>query len=753
MCKKSMYLLGVCLILGAVNYASADLVGHWAFDEGQGTIAYDSSGNGHDGTLRGNPQWAVGKINGALELDGDGDYVEVPDHESLHLWERFTLTAWIYQMESRSSRIIDKIGAGTSNGPHLDTHPGTTLRSCAGNCVSSTSDYTLNEWHHVAVTFDDGDVKLYIDGALAGEGIVPSPLAGNTLSLRIGAASDGGSLFHGLIDDAAVFNHALAEAEILAAMAGIGSAEFAANPNPKDAAFDLPRDVVLGWEAGEFAAAHDVYLGTVFEDVNTASRDNPLDVLVRQSQADTTYTPPVVLEYGQTYYWRVDEVNAAPDSTIFKGETWSFAVEPVAYPVEDVIATSNGTSQTSASPENTVNGSGLDENDGHSVESSDMWLASPPAEGDLYIEYEFDNVCKLYQMLVWNYNVQFELLLGFGVRDVTVEYSENGTDWAVLGDLQFAQGTSAAGYTANTTVDFGGVAAKYVRLTPRSAYGSTSQYGLSEVRFLHIPVNAREPEPADGAVDVSVDATLAWRAGREAVSHEVYLSTDEAAVADGTALAGTVSEASCAADALDLDATYYWKVTEVNEAASPSAWAGSVWSFATQEFLVVDDFESYNDDDNAIFDSWIDGWTNGTGSTVGYLTEPFAEQTIVHGGAQSMPLAYDNASASDTSEADLALMPGQDWSRAGVATLTLYFRGAADNDAAQVFATINGTRVDYDGDADALTKLAWTTWNIDLASLGINLTNVTALTLGIEGSGFGTIYVDDIRLSRVAPPI
>ena len=141
-CEKSVHLLGICLILGAASHASADLVGHWAFDEGQGTIAYDSSGNGHHGTLHGDPQWGVGKINGALELDGDGDYVEVPDHESSRLWERFTLAAWIYQRESRSSRIIDKIGAGTSNRPHLDTHPGTTSRSCSGNCISSSTDYT-----------------------------------------------------------------------------------------------------------------------------------------------------------------------------------------------------------------------------------------------------------------------------------------------------------------------------------------------------------------------------------------------------------------------------------------------------------------------------------------------------------------------------------------------------------------------------------------------------------------------------------
>ncbi|UCD49049.1 MAG: discoidin domain-containing protein [Phycisphaerales bacterium] len=741
MCEKSVYLLGICLILGVASHASADLVGHWAFDEGQGTTAYDSSGNGHHGTLQGDPQWAVGKINGALEFDGDGDYVEVPDHESLQLWERFTLAAWIYQMESRSSRIIDKIGAGTANGPHLDTHPGTTLRSCSGTCISSTADYTLGEWHHVAVTFDDGDMTLYIDGIIAGEGSVPSPLAGNTLPLRIGAASDGGSLFHGLIDDAAVFSHALTNTEIQAAMAGIGSAELAANPNPKDAAFDMPRDVVLNWEAGEFAATHDVYFGTVFDDVNDASRAEPIDVLVSQGQAGTTYAPPAVLEYGQTYYWRVDEVNAAPDNTIFKGETWSFTVEPLAYPVEGVMATSNGISEPGTGPENTVNGSGLNENDEHSVASGDMWLAVP-GDHPLQVQYEFGNVLKLHEMLIWNYNVQFELMLGFGVKDVTVEYSEDGENWAALGDVTLNQATAKADYAANTTVDFGGVAAQYVRLTINSGYGPMGQFGLAEVRFLSIPVQAREPDPADGAVQVAVDADLSWRAGREAVSREIYLSGDPNALA----LIDTSDATTIDPGPLDLAATYYWKVDEVNEAEAVSTWEGAIWSFSTEEHMVVEDFEDYDDEDNRIYESWLDGWVNETGSTVGHLQSPFAEQTIVHGGNQSMPLFYDNTQGITVSEAERNLEVPMDWTVHGIKTLSVAFAGAADNVPGQLYIKVNGTRVDYDGAVADLRVSGWLAWVIDVSALG-NIGNVSSVAIGVEGAGAsGVLYIDDIRL-------
>ena len=637
--KRLSFWTAMTIVLASVwaGSARADLVAWWTFDGNYD----DVSGNGHNGTAEGDPTFAEGQYDQAVEFNGD-DWINCGTGVTFTtLGDGGTETAcsiafWVNRSAEGDEKVCGDIDdSGWTSGGGIkaaiynnllevdmrDSDERYFSRDDATTPTGTTMD--IDTWYHIAVVFDDAadSMLIYLNGSVDRSLTVTQGMAASTIEWRIGTDTPSeGHYLYGLVDDLRLYNHALSESEVAGVMAGKGpNAEFAGNPGPADEATDVLRDMSLTWEAGEYAATHDVYLGTVFDDVNNASRDNPLDVLVSEGQNATTYTPPTVLEYGQTYYWRVDEVNAAPDNTVFQGEVWSFTVEPYAYAVEEIVASSNGTSDAGAGPDNTVNGSGLNDNDEHSMDSAGMWLASPPAEGDLYIEYEFDSVLKLYQMLVWNYNVQFEVMLGFGLKDVTVEYSENGADWMALGDVELAQGASSAGYTANTTVDFGGVAAKYVRLTVNSAYGTTGSYGLSEVRFLYIPVNAREPEPADGAVDVSVDATLAWRAGREAISHEVYLSTDEAAVADGTALAGTVGEASYAADALDLDATYYWKVTEVNEAASPSAWAGSVWSFATQEFLVVDDFESYNDDDHAIFDSWIDGWTNGTGSTVGYL--------------------------------------------------------------------------------------------------------------------------------------
>jgi len=519
----------------------------------------------------------------------------------------------------------------------------------------------------------------------------------------------------------------------------------ATEPSPADEATDIMRDVVLGWEAGSYAASHDVYFGTSFDDVNAASRANDLGVLVSQGQAAVSYDPDGLLEFGQTYYWRVDEVNAAPDNTIFKGDVWSFTAELFAYPIQNITASSNAPSDPGVGPENTINGSGLNDLDQHSTDSAAMWLAIPTTADPVYIQYEFDSVYKLHEMLVWNYNVQFELLLGFGLQNVTIEYSENGTDWTALGDVELTQATARADYAANTTVDFGGVPAKFVRLTVNSGYGMLPQYGLSEVRFLSIPAQAREPQPADGAADVSVATALDWRAGREAVSHEVYLGTDAEALAQVDAGAAT----SYTPAPLNMATTYYWRVDEVNEADEISVWPGKVWSFMTQEFIVVDDFESYTDDEGSrIYESWEDGWVNDTGSTVGYFESPFAEQDTVNSGSQSMPLYYDNSNAS-TSEATLAL--NQNWTVSGIQSLSLYFYGNADNTGGQLYVKINGTKIAYDGDAADLARPAWQPWNIDLSAAG-NVSNVTSLTIGIEGaSADGLLFIDDVRLYPKKP--
>jgi len=526
----------------------------------------------------------------------------------------------------------------------------------------------------------------------------------------------------------------------------------AKGPSPADGAIEVSRDVVLSWRPGIYAAptnGHKVYFSGNFDDVKNGI--GPI------TQSETSYDPGR-LDLSTSYYWRVDEVNGPPDYGVYEGNVWSFTTELLAYPVENITATAS-TAEAGVGPENTINGSGLDDNDLHSNEEADMWLSSAEPLG-AWIEYEFDKVYKLHQMWVWNYNQAVESILGFGFKDVTIEYSTNGTDYTTLGTtVEFARAPGKAGYAHDITIDFGSALAKYVRLTATSNWGGVlPQYGLSEVRFLYIPVNATEPYPDSGATGVEPDVVLGWKAGREAVTHDLYISTDEQAVIDGTAPVVTVAETSYGPLALDLETTHYWRVDEVNEAETPTTWESNIWSFTVADYIVVDDFESYNDldpsnpDSNRIFLTWLDGYDVPTnGSLVGYGILPFCEQSIVHSGMQSMPLSYSNTGGAAYSEAELTLSPAQNWTEASVQTLALHFHGTVGN-TGQLYVKINGSKVTYDGDAVNLTRTWWHLWNIDLASVGTNLQNVTNLSIGIDGNGAsGELLFDDIWLYRTAP--
>ncbi|MHC4074496.1 MAG: PA14 domain-containing protein, partial [Planctomycetota bacterium] len=202
---------------------------------------------------------------------------------------------------------------------------------------------------------------------------------------------------------------------------------------------------------------------------------------------------------------------------------------------------------------------------------------------------------------------------------------------------------------------------------------------------LSLPVKASSANPPAGAIDVKQTIILTWSAGDFASSHEVYFGTDGEAVrnADTSSSeykgARNLGSESYDPGKLQWDTTYYWRVDQVNDAHPDSPWAGGVWSFTTADFLIVDDFEEYTDNDaagEAIWQHWIDGFgVNANGSQVGYVLPPYAEQTVVHGGRQSMPLSYNNTAGITNSEAEKALTTTRDWTEEGVGELSIWFQG------------------------------------------------------------------------------
>ena len=109
-----------------------------------------------------------------------------------------------------------------------------------------------------------------------------------------------------------------------------------------------------------------------------------------------------------------------------------------------------------------------------------------------------------------------------------------------------------------------------------------------------------------------------------------------------------------------------------------------------------------------------------------------------------MPLYYDNTGG-DASQTDRKWAAPQDWSSNGIETLIINFFGDPNNTGTSVFAEINGKKVTYPDNAD-LKKASWHQWPIDLAALGINLSAVTTMSIGVEGAG---APVDGVVLGKV----
>ncbi|NQV36161.1 MAG: discoidin domain-containing protein [Phycisphaeraceae bacterium] len=774
----------LCLSSSHAQIDPQSMVGAWLFDEGTGSLAKDGSGHGYDADLVDNPTWTQGIRGQGLEFQG-GSYLEIRNSaENLAFGgtATFTITAWV--KNQGGGTVLGKYNAGIIGAHFLQLDAAGIVgfdRESPPWIVYGSKALPSNEFGHVAATYDGTTLRIYVDGELDIEQDWGSQSTDTQTPVLIGARHSSGSpteFFDGVIDEVAIFDVALTQEQIREIMKGLPMESKASAPIPEDETTDVVRDTSLSWTATDGAATHDVYFGMSWEDVNAAGADAPLDVLVSEGQVATTYTPEGVLAFGESYFWRIDEVNGAPDYTVTRGNIWSFQAEPYSIPIpgSTIAVTASSYPNQFSLPEKTIDGSGLGADNTHSMLADTMWFTAP-VDLDPWIQFEFDAVKQLETMKIWNSNGVAEMAIGWGVKDVEIEYSADGENWTVLeGTSQLNRATGLPTYNQYDDIAFKGAAAKLVRLNIQSNWGGILMaYGLSEVQFSMIPTQVRSPEPASGSTDVHPHAMISWRAGRSAAQHTVYMGTDANAVAEGSAPSTSSSTSSLDLTALDLHLgeTYYWRVDEVNEAEATPIWAGPVWSLSTPVALVLDDFESYNNlSPDRPFQAWLDGFGysadeffptaspgNGTGSGVGHdiwsLSSPhfdgdIMESTAAHSGGLSLPFYYSNSDGT-ASQIDRQFAAPQDWSGNGIQTLVLYFLGSADN-TGQLYAKINDTKIPYDGDASNLTKPRWNPWHIDLSALAVS--QVSTLSIGVEGAGAsGMLLLDDIRLHRSAPEL
>jgi len=467
------------------------------------------------------------------------------------------------------------------------------------------------------------------------------------------------------------------------------------DPEPANGATFLDTWASVVWAAGDKAVSHDVYFSESFDEVNDRVEGA---FLGNQSSTDITvgfpgFRYPDGLVPGTTYYWRVDEVNPAEPDSPWMGPVWSFSVPP-----------------TTAYDPNPADGAEF-------VDPNATFIWAPGLAAKLhafYIGTDFDEV--------------------------------NNAAGGPLGFATYEPGPLELEKVYYWRVD---------EFNP-------PQMIKGDIWSFTTPGAARSLQPASGATGVQMNTTLNWTPATTAASHDVYFGTDKDSVGNATT-ASTEYKGNKALGAESYDpgklawhSDYCWRVDTVYNTGTVK---GLVWSFTTADFILVDDFESYNDIDppdpasNRVFDKWIDGFgVTDNGALVGNDLPPYAEQSIVHGGTQSLPYRYDNANKN--SEATLTLVHPRDWTEEGVTKLSLWFRGLSGNTAERMFVALGNAVVYYD-DASATQMAWWNEWVIDLTEFaGVDLANVNSITIGFgtKGSpaagGAGTMYFDDIRLVR-----
>ena len=636
MCRKLVFLISFVFVLGlattVAEAADPDLIAWWTCDEGAGNVVGDASGNGHDGTfVNGDPAWVEGIRGSAVQLTGP-TLIEIPPLNVV-LTEA-TMAGWIKPNGSQPdwSSIIMTRGLATGFnvlGYQLAYHWNDTSDSWGyrgGDMI------TEDDWTFVAVTIEPDKATFYVNGVAGSVNQITHGSSNWDSNVYLGG--DGGDdwiarRMDGALDDVSLYSRALTAEEIMIIMEGIGDYPIAGGPDPADGALHADTWITLSWKAGDFAVSHDVYMGENFDEVNNGTGDT-----FRGNQEDAYYVAgfpgfayPDGLVNGTTYYWRIDEVNEAEPNSPWKGDVWSFSIPP----------------KSAYSPN--------------------------PAEGAEFVDL----------------NVKLTWTAGFGAKLHYVIFGEdfdevsNATMGVPNGTTEYTPGSLKLAKTYYWRIDeFDGVETHKGDVWSFTTLGAVSG-----------------PNPSDGAVDIKPSVVLRWDAGAVAASHEVYFGTDADAVKNATTASPeykgpkALGEESYDPGKLIFDTTYFWRIDEVNDSPD-SPWAGNVWSFSTGDFFVIDDFEDYDAGDNQIWFAWHDGLGagaqgvpgyvpgNGTGAAVGdETTASYTEETIVHGGSQSMPLSYDNNKQgfSKYSEAEHTLTGQRDWTEAGVANLSLWFRG------------------------------------------------------------------------------
>jgi hypothetical protein len=320
----------------SVAVSDPNLVGWWKFDEGEGRLAVDWSGQGQHGQIVGGATWVEGFDGGALKLNGQDGYVDLPIGSLIAASSSITVTTWVNWSGAGGAwqRVFD-FGSGEqfnmlvtpANGANGNLRFVITVESYNNEQQLNAATPLPTGWHHVAVAINGATrgMQMFLDGQVVASGsttVLPKDL-GITTQNWIGRSQySPDAYFRGAVDDFRIYNFAMTAQEIPETMRG--DPALAWDPQPaRDSMADIRTATELSWAAGQGAAQHDVYFGTDSTAVADADTSSPLYC---GRQTATSFPLAGLVEFGGgAYFWRIDEVEADA-ATIHKGRLWGFTI-------------------------------------------------------------------------------------------------------------------------------------------------------------------------------------------------------------------------------------------------------------------------------------------------------------------------------------------------------------------------------------------------------------------------------------------
>ncbi|MHC4889626.1 MAG: LamG domain-containing protein, partial [Planctomycetota bacterium] len=198
------------------SFNTGKLVGWWKLDGD----ANDSSGSGNDGTVKGNPNWVIGQIGGALQFDGLDDYIQTDYAADLPLW---TVAIWVNSPAAPSNAASAGPVHRENNLQINWNHSFADFRGAAGLRVenkwyaASFGELEANTWYHLAATYDGENLKAYKNGVLITDNPDPSGAPNKEwATLKFAKHSNYGDYFEGTIDDVRLYSYDLSADEVAA---------------------------------------------------------------------------------------------------------------------------------------------------------------------------------------------------------------------------------------------------------------------------------------------------------------------------------------------------------------------------------------------------------------------------------------------------------------------------------------------------------------------------------------------------------